>query len=340
MVTLTFRSKNSLKKFPAGPYSDVEESDSESESEVDQPSPPLVRPRRFVSCNHCRNGVGGAKRCSLKSKQDSGPCSNCRKVPQHCEFVIIPPSQLQNYEQEMAETRGGGSKKHGRVVVEARNHKRARRDDEAETHTHKLYSEVENRIIRRAKKQNQNARGTIISAPYFLNSNFPRLRNCSTKSSSTIPMLMGYTAGSSHIFIDTHFCHPIVFNYQPENTHYEPCSWCSNPLYGIHGLGPSFDCDTKHVEGFYDSSGKGFNEIFGGFSEAGATQTKMCTYCSWERIKIISCEIHTIRKISDEELGGWVYDWNKFSEAAQKFNDGDLEGARYVLISRQLMNLL
>ena len=43
--------------------------------------------RMWVACNQCRD-LG--RRCSLKGKQDFGPCPNCRKKYEECKFALHP----------------------------------------------------------------------------------------------------------------------------------------------------------------------------------------------------------------------------------------------------------
>lgn len=40
--------------------------------------------RRFISCNQCREA---GSRCSLKSKQDDGPCTRCKNAEDSCRFL-------------------------------------------------------------------------------------------------------------------------------------------------------------------------------------------------------------------------------------------------------------
>jgi hypothetical protein len=51
------------------------------------PSPPPVRERMYKNCNQCRMGD---KNCTLKDRKDFGPCSQCRKAGQKCQFVLKP----------------------------------------------------------------------------------------------------------------------------------------------------------------------------------------------------------------------------------------------------------
>lgn len=288
------------------------------------PSPPPVRPRMYVACNQCRNF---GKRCSLKTKNDPGPCSCCRKTSQHCQFVFIPPSQL------AAASHSGLRSKY--------NHKYGGHAPSTPSRSRRQLGDANTPTTRNAIRKEVeeiNNKWTNTEAKKQARKN----RQIQTRSNSSIAgpksrhggpaELIGCTAGIKHIFITTSFCHPIHFNYQPDPMGSEPCSWCDNPLFGIFGLdegeGP------RRVEGFYDPDGNGFEEILGGFAEFGIKNSKMCIPCTFERINMMGCECHQTRKLTPEDCGGWEYNDVKWARAWSAFQAGDMVGAEYLLKSK------
>lgn len=92
-----------------------------------------------------------------------------------------------------------------------------------------------------------------------------------------------------HKTIETKLCHPIVFNCDEKRE--EPCHFCEGPGYGILGMGP------KKVEVIEWTDGRGLDEISGGHKGDGIENTRMCTFCTMNRMSIIMCSEHEMRPI-------------------------------------------
>ena len=126
-----------------------------------------------------------------------------------------------------------------------------------------------------------------------LSSTFSSLQ--STAEFDKEPELIGYTLGQRHIFKTTAFCHPIKFNYEPDPMGKEPCSWCDSPFFGHYGLAD--DDGPRRVEGFYWPDGSGFEEVQGGYSERGYSQSKMCVACTSEPVSYTHLTLPTIYSV-------------------------------------------
>jgi hypothetical protein len=110
-----------------------------------------------------------------------------------------------------------------------------------------------------------------------------------------------------------------------------PCSFCDYPTFGICGLQEA--TGPRTVEGFYvpASEGGGFEEIHNGYSEAGYTQTKMCVGCTFDRIRIIGCRSHRLRKlIHGVDIDPRVWDEEAWAASCEAIHAQDWEGARLV----------
>jgi hypothetical protein len=145
------------------------------------------------------------------------------------------------------------------------------------------------------------------------------------------PELIGYTLGQRHIFKTTAFCHPIKFNYEPDPMGKEPCSWCESPFFGLYGLAD--EKGPRTVEGFYWPDGSGFEEVAGGWSEMGFSQSKMCVACTFERVRIVGCEMHHVRPLSvaNGEFDPKVWDDKAWEDAAEALKRDDDEGGALIL---------
>ncbi|KAI9733564.1 MAG: hypothetical protein M1834_003166 [Cirrosporium novae-zelandiae] len=87
--------------------------------------------------------------------------------------------------------------------------------------------------------------------------------------------------------IQTRFAHPITFHHIDETLN-TPCHFCADFLYGIFGLG------LVRVEVIKFASHEGYTEIDGGHTGRGAQPTRMCVYCTQERLNVCFCPQHEI----------------------------------------------
>lgn len=84
--------------------------------------------------------------------------------------------------------------------------------------------------------------------------------------------------------IATRFAHPMTFQHM--KTAQEPCHFCSDFRYGIHGLGKCVVEVIKHP----DSSG--YEETGNGHRSRGHEATRMCVICALARLRISRCINH------------------------------------------------
>ena len=110
--------------------------------------------------------------------------------------------------------------------------------------------------------------------------------------------------------IRTRLAHPINFNYEPvEGDFIAPCHWCDDLIYGLLGLG------EREIEvQFQDNdAGKGYIEIDDGHVAAGFTPSRMCEYCTIDRIRVLSCRNHEIQPI--EGMDPEEFDYSAIMDA-------------------------
>lgn len=101
--------------------------------------------------------------------------------------------------------------------------------------------------------------------------------------------------------IITKLAHPIQFNYaydDEEGT--APCHWCEDAIYGILGLG------EVEVEIIDSEDGQGFIEIRHGHAETYG-HSRMCEFCTTDRLKITACINHTIEPIEGMDPENFDY---------------------------------
>jgi hypothetical protein len=144
--------------------------------------------------------------------------------------------------------------------------------------------------------------------------------------------LVGQTLDQKHIHITTSFCHPIAFNYIPDPLLKFPCNWCESPLFGLFGLADH--TGPKTVEGFYWPDGRGFEEIFGGYSELGYSASKMCVSCTFERVRIRGCAGHELRRLGRGEIDFRGFDDEEWFKAERAIRRGDVKGGELILGSK------
>ena len=91
--------------------------------------------------------------------------------------------------------------------------------------------------------------------------------------------------------ITTKLAHPIQFNYAyDDEEETAPCHWCEDAIYGILGLG------EVEVEIIDNEDGQGFIEVVDGHTETYG-HSRMCEFCTTDRLKIAACENHEIQPI-------------------------------------------
>ncbi len=137
------------------------------------------------------------------------------------------------------------------------------------------------------------------------------------------PKFSASVPGGKVMYITTSFCHPIQFNwipppplplspYSPPKSLSEirassfPCHFCTDPgeSYAIAGLGFK---RVEVIQWAYDHT-VGYEELEGGWVQAGEEGTRMCTKCTMERIMICLCTDHLIRPIKGLDPRTFDYD--------------------------------
>jgi hypothetical protein len=118
--------------------------------------------------------------------------------------------------------------------------------------------------------------------------------------------------GGKIMYITTSYCHPIQFNWTPpaplSPSPYSqpkpsleikassfPCHFCTDPglSYAIAGLGSKL---VEVIQWKPDPTA-GYEELEGGWVQAGEEGTRMCIQCTMERVMICLCTDHMIRPI-------------------------------------------
>ncbi|KAG4434896.1 hypothetical protein IFR05_009626 [Cadophora sp. M221] len=301
-----------------------------------KPSPALTttakepaKERMFVACNQCR---GTGKRCTNRGKADTGPCSHCRKANQACRFVMpttrTPQFQPPPSSSKSKRTFASSSKHHSKSPSSTPTRDRLGTPHSPNTLTATIYSELERKNIRKAEKLI--AKGKFFSPSHPLYQSTKGGRGQRSKFPQASPKLIGRTLGISHVHIVTSFCHPITFNYIPDQLLRNPCSWCDNPFFGLWGLAST--SGPRKVEGFYHIDGQGFEEVYGGFSEIGYSKSVMCITCTYARVRITQCPSHRLRALDPNraEVDMRAFDDRKWSEAVEAYKIGDEKGAELV----------
>lgn len=122
---------------------------------------------------------------------------------------------------------------------------------------------------------------------------------CSHKRSQ--PAAAEPTKSNRYRTITTKLAHPIQFNYgydDDEGT--APCHWCEDAIYGILGLG------EVEVGIFDNEDGQGFIEIVDGHA-ATYGHSRMCEFCTTDRLKITACKNHEIEPIASMDPDKFDY---------------------------------
>ena len=101
--------------------------------------------------------------------------------------------------------------------------------------------------------------------------------------------------------ITTKLAHPIEFNYAYDDEEGTgKCHWCEDEIYGILGLG------KVEVEVIDNEDGQGFIEIVDGHS-ATYGHSRMCEFCTMDRLKITACRNHEIEPIENMDPENFDY---------------------------------
>lgn len=107
--------------------------------------------------------------------------------------------------------------------------------------------------------------------------------------------------------IRTRLAHPINFNYEPiEGDIITSCHWCDDLIYGLLGLG-EVEVEVKIPN---NDNGQGYIEIDDGHVAAGYPASRMCDYCTIDRIRILSCQNHEIGPIEGMDPEEFDYESN------------------------------
>jgi hypothetical protein len=110
--------------------------------------------------------------------------------------------------------------------------------------------------------------------------------------------------------ITTRLAHPVTFNYLPSSPSDcsidIPCHWCTDPLYGILGLG------DLRVEVLDPKDGTGYIELSGGHTAQGHLPSRICSACTLERLMIAACGAHEIEPLEGRADAGDAEGWMEF----------------------------
>lgn len=146
------------------------------------------------------------------------------------------------------------------------------------------------------------------------------------------------------ITIRTRLSHPITFKFLPQPPK-KLCHFCStNPIYPLYGhAGP-----VRTVRAILWSNRKAYTELRNGHTNAGCAPTRVCTDCTFARLKVILCKGHVMRemllptkekKTRREDFPGMIMDLMKTKGSAATNAFGEVEagaGADSVRIRGEL----
>ncbi|KAI4184815.1 MAG: hypothetical protein LQ348_004491 [Seirophora lacunosa] len=88
--------------------------------------------------------------------------------------------------------------------------------------------------------------------------------------------------------ITTRLPQPVLFNQEPPQS----CSWCTDPLHGLLGLGI--------VHPLVHDTPSGYIEVSGGHIAEGYLPSRMCATCTLDRFRIVGCEGHEMHKLDED----------------------------------------
>ena len=102
--------------------------------------------------------------------------------------------------------------------------------------------------------------------------------------------------------ITTKLAHPINFNYVAIEGDPLPCHWCDDLVHGLLGLG------SVEVEVLDNEDGQGLTEVIDGHTTKGHLPSRMCGFCTLDRLRITACKKHEVEPITDMEPECFDYD--------------------------------
>ncbi len=102
--------------------------------------------------------------------------------------------------------------------------------------------------------------------------------------------------------ITTKLAHPIKFNYMANEDDPLPCHWCDDLVHGLLGLG------NAEVGVFDNEDGQGLTEVVDGHTTKGHLPSRMCGFCTLDRLRITACKVHEVEPLVDMEPGCFDYD--------------------------------
>ncbi|CAL3973426.1 unnamed protein product [Diplocarpon coronariae] len=282
-----------------------------------------------------------------RSKLDTGPCAGCRVCGQNCNFIHSRTRALEPAASSSSNKSSNGRKKKKVSIAPCLRKWEVESPSpqpspvscmgtppshSPNTSTATKFSELENNNGKESQASFEKGKQNLLSPchPHTAHSYCKALlarRNITyvkskNRNTDRDPQLGTQTLEMKHTSIVTAFCHPIGFNYIPDQLNKHPCSWCHNPFFGLWGL--SDEKGPKNVEGFYHGNGGGFEEIFGGFSEAGYSRSVMCVRCTFNRVRATQCGSHRMRTLDPTkgEIDMRVFDDEKWRRAIQECTAG------------------
>ncbi|CAG8957737.1 hypothetical protein HYFRA_00000074 [Hymenoscyphus fraxineus] len=232
--------------------------------------------------------------CSLKNKTDKGPCGRCKKLGKECEFIECPPEMRLRAERE-AEAKKAAEKAQKKKAKQAAKDAKRKRTKKGDTAVGKP-SSSSNPILPLPRSVGlQKGKGLMIET----SGTGKRAREKAFRL-PTSPRLSATTDGIHHKIISTAFAHPIKFNHEPPKDGSDPCLFCKSPYFGLWGYG------VNEVEVVPYGGSKGNIEVSGGHVAEQGTNSKMCSSCTYYRVRITTCLTHKIVPIEN-------YDQRSFS---------------------------
>ncbi|KAI9642870.1 hypothetical protein NHQ30_008604 [Ciborinia camelliae] len=308
----------------------------ESSKKVSAPAPtasvtkPQAMPRKWVPCNRCREEF--KSRCSLK-REDEGPCTRCVKADVPCTFTMLPIIAA-----TPSKDKGKGKGKGKEVAPVIRTPADLTKTIILEstklndriwrtTNPHARRTQAQQKAFDRAQSSSSSAMQLVNANPINHNNKIqtrtPSYKHNTPLSEALPPSFTMSHNGIRTIKITTAFSHPIIFNYRrdPMSLH-PPCSFHSDPFFGLFGFGPRL----VTVVPWPSINGDGYEELENGHgdSEVGEPQTRMCVKCTFARVKILGCEEHVMKVLP--RVDQRVFDEKKLSDSVQACKRGAREG--------------
>ena len=239
--------------------------------------------RKTVSCTPCRRDK---KRCTLRSKEDFGPCKYCKQNDSSCTFEDLPrknPSKKDKSSNKVVRTQA--------VEDDDRredDHEQDEKDEKEAKDPPVSLANIDRAAqsilpeTRHSKRLHQDAQMLLTA----LHGAVPTTHQLESKLATLMATIYATTPTTTII---TNFSHPIIFNHPEESS--ALCDFCVAPVYGILGLGER--TVTVTACGYH----QGYIERNGGHRSEGRAPTKMCQACACSRMYISRCGGHQIEKI-------------------------------------------